>query len=198
MKKPSQQARGYWIGFLHSVHPYEKKQVVIILFIHVNFKWAEKYHRIPLVFLIAIGFPHVAGKKINTEVFHEFLKIKPPTIFHILQFHIRRTNSHSTITSALPRTNHIRKYEKNITWTTRYHKRNPYSHTTKTTWNHDVDSIMEQERNRFWGREFIRRHRVSCFMFDRGCDMKFVSFRVESEGTMCLGGLYTTAYSYKF
>ena len=43
--------------------------------------------------------------------------------FHIFQSHIRRTqqnhhfppNSHWTITAALPRINHIRRYEKNIT-----------------------------------------------------------------------------------
>ena len=75
----------------------------------------------------------VARQKINAETSHEFFKIKPPTIFHILQFHITRTNSHWTITTALPRTNHIRKYEKNITWKTHYHARNPYPHTTKTT-----------------------------------------------------------------
>ena len=45
-------------------------------------------------------------------------KTKPPTIFHIFQFHIRRTEqiSHWTITAtALPRTKHIRRYEKKIT-----------------------------------------------------------------------------------
>ena len=44
------------------------------------------------------------------------LGIKPPTIFHIFQFHIRRTQqiSHWTITAVLPRINHIRRYEKII------------------------------------------------------------------------------------
>ena len=45
------------------------------------------------------------------------LSRKPPTIFHFFQFHIRRTQQipHWTITTALPRINHIRRYEKNIT-----------------------------------------------------------------------------------
>ena len=77
------------------------------------------------------------GKKINKETTHEFFKRKPPTIFNTFQFHIRRTqqnhhfplnshwttqqnhhfplNSHWTITTALPRINHIQRYEKNIT-----------------------------------------------------------------------------------
>ena len=86
------------------------------------------------------------GKKINTETTHEFFK-KPPTIFHIFQFHIRRTQQKSPSFSkftvaALPRVNHIRRYEKNITWTTHY-PRNPYPHTTKTTCDHEDDGIME-------------------------------------------------------
>ena len=42
---------------------------------------------------------------------------KPPSFFHIFQFLIRRIQqiSHWTITAALPRINHIRRYEKNIT-----------------------------------------------------------------------------------
>ena len=46
-----------------------------------------------------------------------FLREKPPTIFHIFQFHIRRTQeiSNWTITAALPRINYIRRYKKNIT-----------------------------------------------------------------------------------
>ena len=44
MKKPSQRASGYRIGFLQ-LDPYEKTGG-FILFNHVHFKSAEKYHRI--------------------------------------------------------------------------------------------------------------------------------------------------------
>ena len=42
---------------------------------------------------------------------------KPSTVFHIYPFLVRRTQQipHWTITTALPRINHIRRYEKNIT-----------------------------------------------------------------------------------
>ena len=42
---------------------------------------------------------------------------KTTTIFHVFQIHIRRTQpiSHWTLTTALPRSSHIRRYEKNIT-----------------------------------------------------------------------------------
>ena len=42
---------------------------------------------------------------------------KPPPFFTFFQFHIRRTQHfpHWTITAALPRLNHFRRYEKNIT-----------------------------------------------------------------------------------
>ena len=42
---------------------------------------------------------------------------KPPPLFTFYQFHIRRIQqiSHWTITTALPRINHLRRYEKNIT-----------------------------------------------------------------------------------
>ena len=40
---------------------------------------------------------------------------KPPTIFHVIQFQIRRTRQISYWTITTPRINHIRRYEKNIT-----------------------------------------------------------------------------------
>ena len=78
--------------------------------------------------------------------------MKPLTIFHIFNFtsdvqnksHHLSPNSHWTITAAaLPRINHIRKHEKNITWTSRYHTRNPYPHTTKITRDREDDGTME-------------------------------------------------------
>ena len=50
------------------------------------------------------------GKKTNTETIHKYF-----TFF--FDFHIRRTQQfpHWTMTAALPRINHIRRYEKDIT-----------------------------------------------------------------------------------
>ena len=39
---------------------------------------------------------YVARHKMNAEATHELFKIKPPTIFHIFQFHIRPTQQKST------------------------------------------------------------------------------------------------------
>ena len=64
------------------------------LFIHIYFKWVEKYYCIHLRFPIH-WISHVARQKINTEATQEFLKIKPPTFFNILQFNIRRTKQKS-------------------------------------------------------------------------------------------------------
>ena len=77
---------------------------------------------------ITSKFP-VARQKINAKAIHEIFNIKPPTIFHIFNFtldvhnknHHLPPNSHWTITAALPRINHIRRYQKNITGTTHYH-----------------------------------------------------------------------------
>ena len=98
MKKPSQRAGAYWIGFF-TILSIWKKQVVIKLFIHVHFKRVEKYYCIHFQLL---------GKK-STKNHQPF--------FHIFRFHIRRTQqvSHWTITTALARINYIRRYEKNIT-----------------------------------------------------------------------------------
>ena len=66
---------------------------------------------------------------------------KPPTIFHIFQFIIRHTQliSHGTITAALPRINHIRRYEKKIT-------HDDYQRSTKPIRRKRLE-IMEREEN---------------------------------------------------
>ena len=45
---------------------------------------------------------------------------------------------------------------------------------------------METEED-FEEKEFIRRLRVLCFIFDRECDMIYVSFRIQS-GVLCFWG----------
>ena len=65
----------------------------------------------------------VARQKINAETTHEFFTRTPPTFFTFFNFtsdvHNKNQhlppNSHWTITAALPRINHIRINEKNIT-----------------------------------------------------------------------------------
>ena len=52
MKKASQRAGGYGIGFFAQCSSIRKKQVDIKLFIHTYFKRVEKYHFIHLLFLI--------------------------------------------------------------------------------------------------------------------------------------------------
>ena len=61
--------------------------------------------------------------------------------------------------------------------------------STKMTQDHEDDAIMETEEDFEEKREFIRRHRVLCFIFDRECDMISVSYRIQS-GVLCffLGG----------
>ena len=66
---------------------------------------------------------------------------KPPPFFILFQFHIGRTQqiSHWTITTALPRINHIRRYEKNIT-------HDEYHLSTKPIQQKRLE-IMEKEGN---------------------------------------------------
>ena len=152
-----------------------KKHVHIKLFIHVHFKWVEKY----------CCFTRYQSKK------------NPPTIFLIFQYHIRRTqqNHHlsklvtglSQHTTQYPtwwlstiHENDFRRYEKNIT-------HDDYQLSTKTTRDHEDDGIMEQNRRRFWGREFIRRQCVLYFIFNRWCVITNVSFRIYS-GVLCFWG----------
>ena len=90
----------------YNFHPYEKthlwwkktQEVDIKLFIHIHFKWVEKYYCIHLLFLID-WISQVARQKINAEATYELLQLKPPTIFHIFQFHIRLTQQKSPSSS---------------------------------------------------------------------------------------------------
>ena len=56
--------------------------------------------------------------------------------------------------------------------------------STKTTQDHEDDAIMETEEDFEEKREFIRRHRVLYFIFDRWCVIINVSFRIQS-GVLC-------------
>ena len=58
--------------------------------------------------------------------------------------------------------------------------------STKTTQDREDDGIMETEDFEK-KREFIRRQRVSYFIFDRWCVMINVSFRIQS-GVLCFWG----------
>ena len=101
------------------------------------------------------------------------------------QFDIRRTkqkppfstNSHWTITAAaLPRINHIRRYETNITWTTHYHIRwLSTSHENdprlRRWWYHGTDSPTGHKETvmKKWVYSKIKsRQLVLCFTFDSG------------------------------
>ena len=84
---------------------------------------------------------------------------KPPPFFTFFNF---SSDIHNKFHSTLPRINHIRRYEKNIT-----HDDDRLS--TKTTRDHG-------NRRRLWGKELIRRHCVLYFIFDRWCVMIYVSF----------------------
>ena len=46
------------------------------------------------------------------------------------------------------------------------------------------------ETEDFWGREFIRRHRVLYFIFDRWCVMIYVSFIIFNLGYYVFGRVY--------
>ena len=59
--------------------------------------------------------------------------------------------------------------------------------STKTTQDHEDDAIMETEEDFEEKREFIRRHRVLYFIFDRWCVIINVSFRIQS-GVLCFWG----------
>ena len=131
--------------------------------------------RINLLFLID-WISHVAKQKINTKTTHEFFKIKLLTIFHVFQFHIRRTQQKSPSFSKFTLDYH----SSSITQNQPYSKIREEYHIENNPrpwrwWYHGNDST--QDRRRFWGREFIRRHRGLCFIFDRGCDLIYVSFR---------------------
>ena len=60
--------------------------------------------------------------------------------------------------------------------------------STKTTQDHEDDAIMETEEDFEEKREFIRRHRVLYFIFDRWCVIINVSFRIQS-GVLCFWGV---------
>ena len=110
---PFQRASGYGIGFLQFLSIW-KKQVDIKIFHHIHFKWVEKYY--------------VARQKTTNHFFAFF------------QFHIRRTQqiSHWTITAEIPRINHFRRYEKNIT-------HDDCQLSTKPTRDHEDGGITETE-----------------------------------------------------
>ena len=67
----------------------------------------------------------VAKQKNNAKTTHEFFERKPPTIFHIFQFHIRSIlqnrhnspNSHWTLSQHITQNQSVRRYEKKIAWT---------------------------------------------------------------------------------
>ena len=59
--------------------------------------------------------------------------------------------------------------------------------STKKIQDHEDDGIMETEED-CEEKEFIRRHRVLYFIFNRWCVIIYVSFRVQSWGIMFFGG----------
>ena len=59
--------------------------------------------------------------------------------------------------------------------------------STKTAQDHEDDAIMETEEDFEEKREFIRRHRVLYFIFDRWCVIINVSFSIQS-GVLCFWG----------
>ena len=94
--------------------------------------------------------------------------------FHISQSYIRRTQQNHQFHIGLSQ--HITQNQPYSKIREEYHMDNPYHQTTKTTQDHEDDGIMQTED--FWGREFIQRHLVLCFIFDRGCVIIFVSFKI--------------------
>ena len=125
-------AGGYRIGFSQFSSIW-KKQVGIKKFIHVHFKWVEKYY---------CFFTRRQAKKTTNHFSH-------------FQYHIRRTQQKSPSFSKLvtglsqqqPGINHIREYEKNI-------------HETHIPTQRKLSEMMKMmvswNRRRFWT------HRVLC------------------------------------
>ena len=173
----------------YNFHPYEKSRWLLNYSSTYISNVQKNITIYVLLFLIVIEFHTMLGKKPTQKQIMDFFNIKPPTIFHFFNFtshvHIKNhhlpPNSHWNITAALPRINHIRRFEKKITWTIHYqtlwlstiHENNPRSWRW---WNQRSDST--QDIWIFWGREFFRRHRVLCFIFDPGWDMIYASFRI--------------------
>ena len=94
----------------HIFHPYEKSRCLL------NFSSmyiSNEQKNITYKFTIA-------RQKINAEATHDFFKRKPPPTFsHFsVSHHTYTTNFTLDYHSTLPRINHIRRYERNITWTT--------------------------------------------------------------------------------
>ena len=93
------------------------------------------------------------------------------TFFIFFQFHNRRIQqiSHWTMTArALPRTTHIRRYEKNIPI---QRKRLEIMVSWKRS-NNRTEEDCEEEEN------FFQTQRVLCFIFDPWCVMIYGSFRI--------------------
>ena len=78
------------------------------------------------------------------------------------------------------------------------------THTTETIRDHGNDLTTGEKI--LWEREFIRRHRVLCFIFDRWCIMIYVSLKKFNLGYYVFAGfydplkqdIYKIAYSYMF
>ena len=153
--------------------------MVIKLFIHIQFKWVEKY----CCFLDWIS--HNARWKNQRRINSWIFKIKPPSIFHIFQIHIRQSTTKITISpnsqmgyhSTLPRINLFKKKREeyymdnnyHTRWLSTIHKNNPSS----SSWlYHENDSTTGQKESMREKRVYSKTkssQRVLCFIFDRGC-----------------------------
>ena len=155
--------------------PYEKSRWSLIYsFMYISNEWKNITYKFT-----------VARQKINTERTREFFSrfsishqayTTKITIF--LQIHI------GLITAALPRMNHIRRYEKNITWTTHYQLStkpiSPYNENDLISWRWRYlgnGLILEQK-------EILGKKRV--YSKINSCPRVF--HRVYT-GILCFGGL---------
>ena len=184
--------------------------MVIVIFIHIRFKWVEKYY----CFLDWIS--HAARQKINAEATHEIFKFKPPTIFssffnftsnvHNKNHHLSRNSQWTITAAAIHRINHILRYEKNDTWTTHYHIRwlstiHEYDPRSWRWWYHGKDLTTGQKETVMEKGVYSKtktRQRVLCFIFDRGCIIICEFLHSLIWGHYLFGGLYYISYLHMF
>ena len=111
-QKPSQRAGGYGIG-LSTISSIWKKQVDIKLFIHVHFKWVEKYY----CFL------------------HTLLGKKPPTILHIFSIsHQTYTTKISKFTAHYPKSTIFEDMRRILHTIIINYPGNPYNENDSRSW----------------------------------------------------------------
>ena len=145
------------------------------------------------------------GKTSSQNQLMNFIK-KPPTFFIFFNFtsdvhnknHQLPPNSQWIITTALPRIDHIQRYEKNTT-------HDDYQLSTKPLQRKSLEIIKTTVswklfNNRIEG-EFEEEslfEDIVCFVLYLIVGVIYVSFRIQSGGTMFLGGFYIIAYFYMF